>query len=47
MRPVLVYLHSGGFRSGSGDMYGPHLFMDEFIVFVSFNHRLGIFGEYQ
>lgn len=44
--PVLVYLHGGGFRSGNGDMYGPHLLMDKPLVMVSLNHRLGIFGEY-
>lgn len=43
--PVLVYIHGGAFRTGNGITNGPHLFMDKSIVFVSFNHRLGVFGE--
>ncbi|XKL67580.1 hypothetical protein PGB90_003071 [Kerria lacca] len=42
--PVLVYIHGGAFRTGNGITNGPHLFMDKSIVFVSFNHRLGVFG---
>ena len=44
--PVLVFIHGGGFFFGSGDSdeYGPHYFMDEAVVLVTFNSRLGPFG---
>ncbi|XP_043229758.1 pyrethroid hydrolase Ces2a-like [Amphibalanus amphitrite] len=44
--PVLVLIHGGGFFFGSGDAdeYGPHYFMDEPVVLVTFNYRLGAFG---
>ncbi|XP_043209748.1 juvenile hormone esterase-like [Amphibalanus amphitrite] len=44
--PVMVYIHGGGFYVGSGDsdIYGPHYFMDEPVVLVTFNYRLGPFG---
>lgn len=47
-RPVLVWLHGGGFSSGNGieqDGYsGENLSRKGNIVFVSLNHRLGAFG---
>ena len=47
-RPVMVWLHGGGFFIGSGDhlpMYdGASLARTGDIVYVSVNHRLGIFG---
>ena len=47
-RPVLVWLHGGGFSSGNGieqDGYnGENLSRKGDIVFVSLNHRLGAFG---
>ncbi|XP_043191014.1 juvenile hormone esterase-like [Amphibalanus amphitrite] len=44
--PVMVYVHGGGFYLGSGDsdIYGPHYVMDEPVVLVTFNYRLGPFG---
>ncbi|KAF0291506.1 Esterase FE4 [Amphibalanus amphitrite] len=44
--PVMVYIHGGGFFFGSGDAdeYGPHYLMDEPVVLVTFNYRLGPFG---
>ncbi|XP_077292832.1 venom carboxylesterase-6-like [Arctopsyche grandis] len=43
---VLVYLHHGGFIVGSGSAakFGPDLFIEQDIVFVSINYRLGAFG---
>ena len=34
LRPVMVFIHGGGFDSGDGspNLYGPHFFMDEDIV---------------
>lgn len=46
LSPVLVYLHHGGFIVGSGSAakFGPDLFIEQDIVFVSINYRLGAFG---
>ena len=46
-RPVLVYLHGGGFRTGSGGalMYdGKALARKHDVVVVTVNHRLNVFG---
>jgi len=47
-RPVMVWLHGGGFWSGSGDdvtVYdGTSLAKTQDVVMVSVNHRLGVFG---
>lgn len=36
------------FGSGNGetDIYGPKLWMDRDIILVTFNYRLGPFGDY-
>lgn len=47
-RPVLVWLHGGGFEAGSGSsmLYdGSNLVRRGDVVCVSINHRLGIFGH--
>lgn len=47
-RPVLVWLHGGGFEAGSGSsmLYdGANLVRRGDVVCVSINHRLGIFGH--
>ncbi|GAB0100706.1 hypothetical protein DMENIID0001_167890 [Sergentomyia squamirostris] len=43
---VMVFFHGGGFKSGNGDRvsYGPDYLLDEDIILVTGNHRLGIFG---
>ena len=46
-RPVMVYLHGGGFRTGSGGaaMYDGHeLSRKRDVVVVTLNHRLNVFG---
>jgi para-nitrobenzyl esterase len=47
-RPVMVWLHGGGFFSGSGDHLpfynGASLARTGNVVVVSINHRLGVFG---
>ncbi|XP_055370966.1 juvenile hormone esterase-like [Condylostylus longicornis] len=45
-KPVLVYIHGGGFKYGTGNslIYNPKYLLDEDIVFVIFNYRLGPFG---
>lgn len=43
---VMVWVHGGGFFSGSGDteLYGPELLLDQDVVLVTFNYRVGVFG---
>lgn len=46
-RPVLVWMHGGGFNSGSGNYLiydGTYLAKKEDVVVVSVTHRLNIFG---
>ena len=46
-RPVMVWLHGGGFASGSGDyiLYdGANLARKRDVVVVTVNHRLNVFG---
>ncbi|XP_043235654.1 juvenile hormone esterase-like [Amphibalanus amphitrite] len=44
--PVMVWVHGGGFISGSGDddIFGVDYLLDEDVVVVTFNYRLGVFG---
>ena len=45
--PVMVWIHGGGFITGSGSLpadYGENLSGREHVVVVSFNYRLGVFG---
>ncbi|XP_053201716.1 para-nitrobenzyl esterase-like [Panonychus citri] len=48
LKPVLFFIHGGGFRFGSGadfDSYvGTPLVILEDVILVTFNYRLGIFG---
>lgn len=46
-RPVMVWIHGGGFVGGSGDddLYGPDYFMDKDVVLLSINYRVGILGK--
>ncbi|XP_052128544.1 cholinesterase 1-like isoform X4 [Frankliniella occidentalis] len=46
LRPVLFWIHGGGFLVGDGDsdIFGPDYFVDQGIVVVSINYRLGPFG---
>lgn len=45
-RPVIVHIHAGGFYSVGGASYwaGPQYFMDQDVVLVTFNYRLGTLG---
>ncbi|CAG7728616.1 unnamed protein product, partial [Allacma fusca] len=44
MLPVMMYIHGGAFQNGTGSLYRPDYFMDEDVVYVSPNYRLGILG---
>ncbi|BCJ39448.1 carboxylic ester hydrolase [Actinoplanes ianthinogenes] len=44
-RPVIVWLHGGGFQTGSGSMYDAHrLVVRGGVVVVTVNYRLGVLG---
>uniref|UniRef100_A0A1B6CDB8 Carboxylic ester hydrolase n=1 Tax=Clastoptera arizonana TaxID=38151 RepID=A0A1B6CDB8_9HEMI len=46
LKPVLFYIHAGGFTGGSGDreVYGPDYLIEEDVVLVTINYRLGALG---
>ena len=43
-RPVLVWLHGGGFSAGSGSDVDPRRLAEAGLLVVTINYRLGIFG---
>ncbi|EFN67608.1 Liver carboxylesterase 31, partial [Camponotus floridanus] len=45
-RPVMVWIHGGGFFFGSGDstLYGPDYIVKKDVVLVTLNYRLGVLG---
>lgn len=46
-RDVVVHIHGGAFVLGAPKMMaGPKYIMNEDVIYVSFNYRLGIFGKY-
>lgn len=42
--PVVFYIHGGGFTGGGAKWIEPHILLDEDIVLVTIQYRLGIFG---
>ena len=42
--PVMVWIHGGAFEHGASNDFGPDYFMDEDVVLVTINYRLGTFG---
>nr|UXP72004.1 esterase [Manduca sexta] len=44
--PILVFIHGGGFQSGSSnlDMHGPDYLISRGIIVITFNYRLNVFG---
>lgn len=42
--PVLFHIHGGGYLAGDKSLSGPQYFMDEDVVVVDINYRLGIMG---
>ncbi|CAH2042748.1 unnamed protein product, partial [Iphiclides podalirius] len=46
LRPVMVYIHGGGFRDGSGSpfLYGPEYLVKHGVILVTLNYRLEIIG---
>ncbi|XP_047107326.1 venom carboxylesterase-6-like [Schistocerca piceifrons] len=41
---VFVFIHGGGFMSGSGRYFGPDYLLDHEVIVVTINYRLGILG---
>jgi len=46
LQPVMVWIHGGGHQSGSGsaDIYQANALVEQGVVLVTFNYRLGPFG---
>jgi hypothetical protein len=47
LKATMVFIHGGGFSSGSGsaEFYGPDYFLNEDVVVVTLNYRLGALGK--
>lgn len=47
--PVIVFIHGGGFQTGSASDYKQFPILDNFVskgaVFITLNYRLGPFGK--
>lgn len=46
-KAVMVFIHPGGFNSGSGDddLFGPDFLVEQDVILVTFNSRLGAAGK--
>ena len=46
LKPVLIFIHGGAFAVGSNDsrLYGPEILLDQDLVLVCMNYRLGTLG---
>ncbi|XP_037041115.1 esterase E4-like isoform X2 [Bradysia coprophila] len=44
LKPVIVYIHGGGFEVGSAAEHGAEYLMDRDVVFVTVQYRLSAFG---
>ncbi|KAK9743673.1 Carboxylesterase family [Popillia japonica] len=46
LKPVMVYIHGGGFVEGNGrnEMFGAEFLMPEGVLLVTIHYRLGLFG---
>ncbi|XP_031637146.1 venom carboxylesterase-6-like [Contarinia nasturtii] len=44
--PIIFYIHGGGYSEGSGNdfFHGADFFMEQEVILVTFNYRLGAFG---
>lgn len=42
--PVIFFIHGGGYMSGGSSWYGPEILLDDSVVLVTINYRLGPFG---
>jgi len=44
LKPVIAFIHGGGFEYGTAINHGPQYLLDRDIVLVTINYRLGAFG---
>lgn len=44
LKPVIAYIHGGGFEQGTAINHGPEYLMDRDIILVTIQYRLGAFG---
>ncbi|KAJ6640603.1 Esterase E4 [Pseudolycoriella hygida] len=44
LKPVIAFIHGGGFSTGTAMIQGPEYLLDRDIVFVTFQYRLGSLG---
>lgn len=44
LKPVIFYIHGGGFEAGTAMDHGPEYLMDRDILLVTIQYRLGAFG---
>ncbi|CAL8114080.1 unnamed protein product [Orchesella dallaii] len=42
--PVFFFIHGGGYNVGGGDLYGNKFLVDENVILVTINYRLGVLG---
>ena len=44
----MFWIYGGGFQQGDGNYltYGPDFFLNENVIVVTVNYRVGIFGEF-
>lgn len=42
--PVMVWLYGGSFREGGANIYEPDYLINDDVILVTFNYRLGFFG---
>ncbi|KAF5288895.1 hypothetical protein FQA39_LY03774 [Lamprigera yunnana] len=42
--PVMFYIHGGGWMTGSANLYKPNFLLDQDVVLVTCNYRLGALG---
>lgn len=41
---VIFFVHGGGYMSGGSSWHGPEILLDEDVILVTINYRLGPFG---
>lgn len=41
---VIFFIHGGGYMSGGSSWHGPELLLNEDVILVTINYRLGPFG---
>jgi len=45
LKPVMVFIHGGGFETGCGAEHGPEYLMEFDVILVTVNYRLHVLGK--